>query len=125
MVESASLERTYVRNGIEGSNPSSSALKKNYKFKSKVVIWAGEQGAWHFAYVPKLQSAEIKKNFDKFKRGWGSFRVIAKVGRTEWLTSIFPDSRSGAYVLPIKASVRKAEGIFETDTITVEIKIQI
>lgn len=100
-------------------------MKKNYKFKSKVVIWAGEQGAWHFAYVPKKESAEIKKNFEKYKRGWGSFRVVAKVGRTTWATSIFPDSRSNAYVLPLKSAVRKTEGIFESDTISIEIKIQI
>ena len=32
--------------------------------------------------------------------------------------SIFPDSKSGTYILPLKAKVRKKENIYEGDTVT-------
>jgi hypothetical protein len=41
-----------------------------------------------------------------------------------WETSIFPDSRSGgAYILPLKAKVRSAEGIMAGDTISLTLEI--
>lgn len=44
-------------------------------------------------------------------------RVQVRIGKTTWETSIFPDSRSGVYILPLKAKVRRAEGIRAGDTI--------
>ena len=49
-------------------------------------------------------------------RGWGSLRVIARIGDSEWRTSIFPGD-SATWLLPVKAAVRKAEGIAEGDTV--------
>ena len=45
------------------------------------------------------------------KRGWGSVRVKAAIGETTWETSLFPQAKEGAYILPIKADVRKKEKI--------------
>jgi hypothetical protein len=70
---------------------------------------------WHFVTLPKKESDEIKKNFGAKKRGWGSLRVTATIGKTTWKTSIFPDKKAGAYLLPLKAEVRKKEGIGEGD----------
>jgi hypothetical protein len=78
---------------------------------------------WHFVSMPKKQSEEIKKGFSKNVKGWGSIRVEVKMGKTIWETSIFPDNKSGTYLLPIKAKVRKIESIFEDDEIKIEIKI--
>lgn len=44
-------------------------------------------------------------------------RVEARIGKTAWKTSMFPDSRSGTFLLPLKAQVRRAEGIGEGDTV--------
>jgi len=40
-------------------------------------------------------------------------RVVVTVGRSRWETSIFPDRRLESYVLPVKRSVREAEGLDE------------
>ena len=80
---------------------------------------------WHFVTLPKKQSAEITKFFGMLKRGWGSLRVVATVGKTSWTTSIFPDKKAGAYLLPIKADVRKKEGVTSGDILTLVIKIEI
>lgn len=92
-------------------------MRKRYALRSEVVLWPGAQGAWHFAYVDKKHSAEIRKAYAGPRRGFGAVRVRVKLGKTEWETSIFPDSRSGCYVLPLKLKVRRAEGIAAGDTV--------
>lgn len=77
----------------------------------KVVLWPGETAAWHFVGVTKIVGKEIKEKMGKNTRGFGSVPVKVTVGKTTWQTSIFPDKYSGSYILPLKASVRKKEGI--------------
>lgn len=84
--------------------------------KSKVMLYPGMAG-WHFAFVDKKSSEKIKKSQKGKKRiGWGSVPVTITVGKTAWKTSVFPD-KDGTYLLPLKAAVRKKEGIYAGDTI--------
>ena len=70
------------------------------------------KGAWYFSTLPKKQSKEIKERYSgPFRRGWGSVPVAVTIGSTTWNTSIFPDKIADAYLLPVKAGVRKKEGI--------------
>jgi Domain of unknown function (DUF1905) len=46
-----------------------------------------------------------------------------RVGGSEWLTSVFPDSKQQAYVLPIKKAVRVAEGIVPGDDVRARIEL--
>ncbi|MFA6297395.1 MAG: DUF1905 domain-containing protein [Candidatus Paceibacterota bacterium] len=89
---------------------------------TEVWLYPGMSG-WHFVSLPKKQSEEIKEKFGKKKKGWGAIPVVVTVGETSWKTSIFPDRRAGTYLLPIKAGVRKKEGIMYGDKITFSIKI--
>ena len=92
-------------------------MKKTYKVKTKLWIWPSESGAWHFVTLPKALSAKIKAaHTPKVRRGFGSIKVKATIGKTSFATSIFP-AKDGAYLLPVKASVRKKEAIFQGDTI--------
>lgn len=75
-------------------------------------------GAWRFLHVNKKVSDEIKKKYAGKAVGFGSIRVIVKVGKTTWNTSIFPDKKSGTYLLPTKASVRKSEGILDDEPVS-------
>jgi hypothetical protein len=47
--------------------------------------------------------------------------VRARIGATEWETSLLP--KNGGYVLPVKDKVRKAEGIADGDTVGVAMSI--
>ena len=87
------------------------------------MLWPGAQGAWHFANIDKKQSEDIRKKYAGPRRGFGAIRVGVRVGKTAWETSIFPDSRSGVYILPLKAKVRRAEGIQAGDTIALALTI--
>lgn len=44
------------------------------------------------------------------RRGFGSIRVEAQIGKTAWRTSVFP-TKEGTYLLPVKESVRDKEGL--------------
>ena len=98
-------------------------MKKKFLFKSEVWLYPGTAGNWHFVSLPKVDGVEIKKDFGKNVRGWGSLRVEAQTGKTKWKTSIFPDKKSGTYILPIKALVRKCEGIYASEKIVIALKI--
>jgi len=93
-----------------------------YKFNAEVWRYPGFDG-WHFVSVPKRKSDEIKLLYSVIKRGWGSIPVKVTVGKTVWLTSIFPDKDKG-YLMAIKASVRKKEAIKMGDKVTLVIEIR-
>ena len=59
------------------------------------------------------------------KRGWGSLPVTVTIGKTSWKTSIFPDAKAGAYLLPLKADVRKKEKILASDTVSFSLEIRV
>lgn len=98
--------------------------KKNYKMTTKVFLYPG-MAAWHFLGLPKEIGHEIKENFGKGSRGFGSLPVEVCIGKTVWNTSIFPEKTSGSYVLPVKAIVRKKEDIEAGEEVTYTIKIRI
>jgi Domain of unknown function (DUF1905) len=88
-----------------------------YTFRSKVVVYAG-LGAWRFISLPPQEGKEVKEKYGAHAKGWGSLKVSATIGKTTWETSIFPDKKSASYLLPLKASVRKAEGIQDGAVVT-------
>ena len=44
-------------------------------------------------------------------------------GTSTWTTSVFPDSKSGCYVLPVKKAVRSAQRVDEGDPLDLEIEL--
>jgi len=46
-----------------------------------------------------------------------------RLGGTQWQTSVFPSKEAGGYLLPVKAAVRKKEGVGEGDVVTVELSL--
>jgi hypothetical protein len=100
-----------------------STVHSVYKLKSEVWLYPGMAG-WHFISVPKKEGEEIRKLFGANRRGWGSIPVRVTVGKTSWNTSIFPDKKSGSYLLPLKAEVRKKEGVWKGDRIVCLLKIR-
>ncbi|MEZ5648390.1 MAG: DUF1905 domain-containing protein [Alphaproteobacteria bacterium] len=91
-------------------------------FTARLWIYHGK-GAWFFITLPKEESAQIKFFNNQRQRGWGAVRVDAQIGQTTWKTSVFPDTKAGAYLLPVKAAVRKKEKITAGDTVKVALKV--
>jgi hypothetical protein len=99
----------------------------SFSFSAKCWLWQEGKGSWHFITLPEDKSEEIKffsENNSK-RRGWGAVRVQATIGDTTWETSIFPYSKTNAYILPVKADVRKKEKILVDNVVKVKLKIGI
>lgn len=95
---------------------------RTYSFKTRV--WRYEAiGGWYFVTLPEDESDVIKDLHGRGRRGFGSVRVEVTVGGSTWKTSIFPDKKAGAYILPLKAEIRRKEMINDHDLISITVKI--
>lgn len=79
--------------------------------------------AWHFITLPQDEADIIKGLYGRGARGFGSIRVRVTCMDTTWNTSLFPDSATDSYVLPMKKEIRVKCGLAEGDTVTVKIEI--
>lgn len=94
-------------------------------FKEKIFKYPG-MSAWFFVLVSRDVSQKLKslQSSGKVpKRGWGSIPVEVTVGKTTWQTSVFPDKKSGCYLLPIKREVRLKEDVWDGDEIKVMLQL--
>ena len=84
-----------------------------YQFSAKVYQYSSskEMGGWTFVSLPKELSSEIRESFKHLEEGWGRMKVTAKLGGSEWQTAIWFDTKQDAYLLPLKAKIRKQENI--------------
>jgi len=89
-----------------------------------IWLWSGGKGSWHFLTVPAEQAVEVRllARAAGPRRGFGSVRVSATINGVTWRTSIFPQ-KSGGYILPIKADVRRRAGISADDEVTVTLEL--
>ena len=88
-------------------------------------LWTQEStGAWHFVTLPAALSKRIRTLATGSLKPFGSFRVKARTGLTTWETSLFADTKRNAFVLPVKADVRRREKIKPGDTIEVSISFE-
>lgn len=93
-------------------------------FDAELWMWdARRTDSWTFVSLPAELSEDIRDLAPEPRRGFGSVRVQVTVGGSTWMTSIFPDSGRGRYVLPIKRAVRKAEDLDVGDIATVTVEL--
>lgn len=55
--------------------------------------------------------------------GWGMIPVAARIGDTEWRTSLWP--KDGGYVVPLKDAVRRAENLAIGDEVEVRLTVDV
>ncbi len=93
-----------------------------FEFATEIWRWPGDS-AWHFATVPEAESEEIRDRTEHRRKGFGSVRVIARIGSSTWKTSVFPQKESGCFILPIKKAIRSKHDL--EDGTEVEIKLEL
>ena len=91
------------------------------EFNGIIWFWCGP-APWYFVTVPEKQSGDLKAISGFVTYGWGMIPVHARIGKSEWKTSLFP--KDDLYVVPIKASIRKAENLKEGDQVTVWLEVR-
>ena len=94
----------------------------NLEFDGSIIYWRGP-APFYFVPVPAEQSEAIKAISGIASYGWGVIPVDARIGKTRWYTSLFP--KNGAYLVPIKDSVRKAESLADGDEVTIQIEVRL
>ena len=90
------------------------------EFGGQIWHWRGP-APFYFVTVPEVDSRELKAVSSAVTYGWGMIPVTARIGATEWKTSLFP--KEGRYLVPLKDAVRKAEGLGEGEEVTVVLEV--
>ena len=90
------------------------------EFTGEIFYWRGP-APWHFVAVPDDESAAIEDVASDVSYGWGCIPVTAEIGDTRWPTSLFP--KDGRYLVPVRVSVQKAEGLALGDVVTVRLTV--
>lgn len=93
----------------------------SFSFSAELWLYPGK-AAWVFATLPTETSDDIL-DAEPPTGGFGSVRVSVRIGATTWRTSLFPDSRSASFVLPVKRSVREKESVEIGDTVDVTVEL--
>ena len=92
------------------------------EFNGKIWFWKGP-APWFFVTVPAKQCRDLNAISGLVTYGWGMIPVTVRIGKTEWKTSLWP--KDGHYIVPIKASVRKAKNLEKGDKVTVRLEIRL
>ena len=90
------------------------------EFHGEIIHWRGPS-PFHFVTVPEEQSAAIEAVSSLVTYGWGAIPVKARIGRTDFTTSLFP--RGDLYLVPVKVAVRRAEDLALGDEVTVHLRL--
>lgn len=92
------------------------------EFSGEIIHWRGPS-PFHFVTVPDEQSAAIEAVSSMVTYGWGAIPVEARIGRTEFRTSLFP--KGELYLVPVKQAVRRAEQLELGDLVTVRLTLDV
>ncbi|RPJ39903.1 MAG: DUF1905 domain-containing protein [Chloroflexi bacterium] len=91
------------------------------EFSGEIWYWRGPS-PYYFVTVPTEQSDDLKAISSFVTYGWGMIPVSVRIGQTEWTTSLFP--KNGAYIVPVRDSIREAENLDAGDTVTIQLQVR-
>lgn len=89
-------------------------------FRGEVFHWRGPS-PFHFVAVPEDESAQLDDIAPLVSYGWGMIPVTARIGATEWTTSLFP--KDGGYLVPLKDAIRRAERVSLGDVVELRLRV--
>lgn len=95
-------------------------MEYDFTVKGEIIEWRGP-APFTFVRVDAKQSAEIKKDSHLHTYGWGCIYIHGVVGKTEFKTTLMP--KDGAYLIPMKVSLKKSENIDLGDVVTVKFNL--
>jgi hypothetical protein len=91
-------------------------------FSGCVIEWRGP-APYYYVPVPDEQCADIREVAAQASYGWGVIPVVARIGATEFTTSLFP--KDGGYLLPLKVAVRRPEALATGDVVAVAMTVRL
>jgi hypothetical protein len=93
-----------------------------FTITGEMFHWRGP-APFYFVAVPEIESKRIKEISQLVTYGWGVIPVTAKVGKRQWVTSLMP--KDGRYLVPIKNEIRLGEGLEESDSVKIQLTIDV
>lgn len=97
--------------------------------------WQGDRGTYHLVTITGVEADAIathatlhRMEFGR-QRGFGSVKVMARIGDTEWKTSVFPmkiddmKRQTKHWTLLISKKVMRAEGLSEGNPVAIELEL--
>ena len=94
-----------------------------------LMRWQGERGTYHLVTITgeTAEAIAVHERLHRLefgaRRGFGSVKVIARVGETQWNTSVFPQSKKTEWVLLVSKKVMRAEDLTEGDGVSLELDL--
>ncbi|WP_255573790.1 DUF1905 domain-containing protein [Erythrobacter sp. SCSIO 43205] len=87
--------------------------------------WQGEKATYHLVRftgdeAETLAAHALMQRLEMGRgRGFGSVKVMARIGETTWKTSVFPQDKQSTWILLVSKKVMKAENLAPGDEISV------
>ena len=94
----------------------------SYVVTAEVWLYPGKAG-WHFVTLPSEIVDDVRARSAGSATAFGSVPAQVTIGATTWLSSLFADTKTASYLLPLKAPVRRREGVIAGDTVTLTISL--
>ena len=97
-----------------------SLVRVEREFGATLFEWRGP-APFYWLALPEDSCEYVRGEAAEASYGWGAIPVRARIGATEWETSLLP--KNGGYLLPVKTAVREREQVGEGDAVTVAVSI--
>ena len=97
-------------------------MKGKIKYQFSADLWKDKaESGWFFVTLPQDYSEEIRSQLQWQEEGWGRMKASAAINDLNWNTSIWFDTKSKRYILPVKAEIRKKLSLKEGDEFAISI----
>ena len=104
-------------------------MDETLRLTTPLICWQGDRGTYHLVTIKGdhadtiAMHARIEKLELGTRRGFGSVKVMARIGDTAWKSSVFPQEKSTEWILLVSKKVMKAEDLVKDDSIDLELKL--
>jgi hypothetical protein len=104
-------------------------MRDTLTLTAPLTRWQGDHGTYHLVVITGEAAGKIalharlhRLEFGK-QRGFGSVKVMARIGGTGWNSSVFPQLRQSEWVLLVSKKVMRAEDLSAGDLVAVELDL--
>lgn len=91
--------------------------------------WQGDRGTYHLVIFDGAPADELamharlhRLEFGR-QRGFGSVKVVARIGESEWKSSVFPQNKQSEWVLLVSKKIMRLEKLAVGDDIPVSLTV--